>query len=86
MAHTKASGVTKGNRDSNPKNRGIKLYSGQKANAGNVIVRQLGSKFNAGTGASMGDDFTVFATASGTVSFTKKLGKTYINVLPETTN
>lgn len=69
MAHTKAQGSVKGNRDSQPKYLGVKLIAGQKAYPGNIIVRQRGTKFFAGSGVSMGRDFTLFATTEGIVSF-----------------
>lgn len=80
MAHTKASGVTKGNRDSKPKNLGVKIFAGQHVSPGNIIVRQRGSKFNAGSGTEMGKDYTVFATITGVVSFTQKQGKSFVTV------
>ena len=81
MAHTKAQGSVKGNRDSRSKRRGVKLYGGQKAEAGNIIVRQQGSKFNPGVGVSMGRDFTLFAIQEGIVAFKKLRGKKYVEVI-----
>ena len=81
MAHTKAQGSVKGNRDSRPKFRGVKLYGGQQALPGNIIVRQVGTKFSAGTGVSMGKDFTLFAVTQGTVQFKTKKGKKFIEVV-----
>ena len=81
MAHTKAQGSVKGNRDSRPKRRGVKMYGGQKALPGNIIVRQKGSKFNAGVGVSTGKDFTLFAIAEGTVTFKTLRGKKYVEVI-----
>lgn len=81
MAHTKAQGSVKGNRDSRPKRRGVKLYGGQKAEAGNIIVRQQGSKFNPGVGVSMGRDFTLFAIQEGIVTFKTLRGKKYVEVI-----
>ncbi len=69
MAHKKGQGSTRNNRDSNPKFRGIKLYGGQAARAGAIIVRQCGTKFFAGNNVSMGRDFTLFATTDGQVKF-----------------
>ena len=80
MAHTKAQGSVKGNRDSVAKRLGVKLYGGQKATAGNIIVRQKGSKFNAGNGVGMGKDFTLFALVDGVVNFKRKLGKKVVEV------
>ncbi|MEK7571958.1 MAG: 50S ribosomal protein L27 [Patescibacteria group bacterium] len=81
MAHTKAQGSVKGNRDSRPKNRGVKRYGGQKVTPGNIIVRQVGNKFFAGTGVSMGKDFTLFAIKEGIVQFKTLRGKQYIEVI-----
>jgi large subunit ribosomal protein L27 len=81
MAHTKAQGSVKGNRDSRPKRRGIKLYSGQVAKPGSILVRQKGTKFAAGDGVMMGRDFTLFAVKDGKVNFKTLKGKKYIEVL-----
>lgn len=72
MSHVKAGGSTKNLRDSNPKYLGTKLYTGQKAKAGSVIVRQRGSKIIAGDNVRMGKDHTLFAVKEGTVKFTTK--------------
>jgi large subunit ribosomal protein L27 len=69
MAHKKGQGSTKNGRDSNPKYRGVKLYSGQIATTGSIIVRQCGTKFFAGKNVGMGRDFTLFATADGHIQF-----------------
>lgn len=69
MAHRKAGGTARNLRDSNPKYLGTKLYAGQKAKAGSVIVRQRGSKILAGKNTSTGKDHTIFALQEGTVSF-----------------
>jgi len=68
MAHKKGQGSTRNGRDSNPQYRGFKLYGGQSAKAGSIIVRQCGTKFFAGRNVGMGKDYTLFATANGTVS------------------
>lgn len=81
MAHTKAQGSVKGNRDSRPKRRGVKVYGGSKVTPGNIIVRQKGSVFNAGTGVSMGKDFTLFAVSEGVVNFKNLKGKKVIEVI-----
>jgi large subunit ribosomal protein L27 len=80
MAHTKAGGSTKGNRDSVAKRLGVKLYGGQKAINGNIIVRQKGSKFHAGKGAKMGKDFTIYAIQAGIVNFIMYKGKKFVEV------
>lgn len=81
MAHTKAQGSVKGNRDSVAKRLGVKLFGGQKADKGNIIVRQKGTRFFAGNGVSMGRDFTLFAVEDGTVRFKKKQGKKFVEVV-----
>ena len=81
MAHTKSQGATKGNRDSKGKRLGVKIYGGQKANAGNILVRQKGTKIHPGAGVKMGRDFTIYAMLEGTVTFTRHQAKQVINVL-----
>jgi large subunit ribosomal protein L27 len=81
MAHTKAQGAVKGNRDSRAKRLGVKIYGGQKAAAGNIIVRQKGTKVRAGKGVSMGKDFTLFSVTEGTVTFKTLKGKKFVEVL-----
>lgn len=80
MAHTKAQGSVKGNRDSISKRLGIKLYAGQKAYKGNIIARQRGTKFFGGEGVSMGRDFTLFAVKDGVVRFKNSLGKKIVEI------
>jgi large subunit ribosomal protein L27 len=81
MAHTKAQGAVKGNRDSIAKRLGVKVYGGQNAIAGNILVRQKGTKFHAGKNVSMGKDYTLFALAAGKVLFKKLYGKKIVEVL-----
>ena len=81
MAHTKAQGSVKGNRDSIAKRLGIKLYGGQKAKAGNIIARQKGTNFFPGIGVSMGRDFTLFAMQGGTVRFKTLKGRRIVQVI-----
>ncbi len=69
MAHKKAGGSTRNGRDSESKRLGVKLYGGQQAIAGNIIVRQRGTHFHAGVNVGIGKDHTLFATANGKVSF-----------------
>ncbi len=83
MAHVKAGGTAKGNKDSVSKRLGVKMYGGQVASPGNVLVRQKGTKVNPGEGVMMGRDFTLFAVASGLVKFHTRLGKQFISVLPQ---
>ena len=69
MAHKKGQGSTRNGRDSNPQYRGVKLYGGQAAKAGSIIVRQCGTKFFPGNNVQMGRDNTLFATAEGMICF-----------------
>lgn len=80
MAHTKAQGSVKGNRDSIAKRLGVKVYGGEKVIPGNIIVRQKGTKFFAGDNVRMGKDFTLFAVSSGIVNFKTKKGKKFVEV------
>ncbi len=81
MAHTKAQGAVKGNRDSRAKRLGVKIYGGQKASAGHIIIRQRGTKVHPGKGVSMGKDNTLFSIIEGTVNFKMKKGKKFVEVL-----
>ncbi|NRB02812.1 MAG: 50S ribosomal protein L27 [Rhodobacteraceae bacterium] len=83
MAHKKAGGSSRNGRDSAGRRLGVKLYGGQAAIPGNIIVRQRGTKFWPGEGVGMGKDHTIFATVPGAVNFRKGLkGRTFISVLP----
>lgn len=85
MAHKKAGGSSRNGRDSAGRRLGVKLYGGQSAASGNIIVRQRGTKFWPGEGVGMGRDHTIFATAEGNVTYRKGLkGRTFISVLPVT--
>ena len=82
MAHKKAGGSTRNGRDSNPKMLGVKMFGGQSVTAGNIIVRQRGTEFHAGTNVGMGRDHTLFATADGVSKFEVKgqFGRRYVRV------
>lgn len=84
MAHKKAGGSTRNGRDSQSKRLGVKKYGGQLVTAGNILVRQRGTKFHPGVNVGCGRDHTLFATADGHVSFAVKgpLGRQYVNVTP----
>jgi large subunit ribosomal protein L27 len=83
MAHKKGVGSTDNGRDSNAKRLGVKIYGGQHAIAGNIIVRQRGTKFHPGDNVGMGKDFTIFSLIEGEVNFTKKRkNRTFISVIP----
>lgn len=83
MAHKKAGGSSRNGRDSAGRRLGVKLYGGQVAIPGNIILRQRGTKMWPGEGVGMGKDHTIFATVQGAVTFHKGLkGRTFISVLP----
>jgi len=87
MAHKKGVGSTDNGRDSNPKYLGVKLFGGQYAKAGNIIVRQRGTKFHPGQNVGMGKDHTLHALVNGTVEYRKRrLNRTFINVIPDMNN
>jgi large subunit ribosomal protein L27 len=71
MAHKKAGGSTKNGRDSNPKWLGVKRFGGQQVKAGNILIRQRGTKFRAGDYVGVGKDHTLYALANGKVKFKK---------------
>ena len=81
MAHKKGGGTTTKNRDSAGKRLGVKVYGGQVAKSGNIIVRQRGTKIYPGIGVMLGRDHTIFATSKGLVKFRQKLGKKFVDVL-----
>jgi large subunit ribosomal protein L27 len=72
MAHKKAGGSTRNGRDSESKRLGVKIYGGQVVNAGNIIVRQRGTKFHPGANVGCGKDHTLFAKSDGVVQFQVK--------------
>jgi large subunit ribosomal protein L27 len=81
MAHKKAGGSSRNGRDSNAKRLGVKLFGGQEAIAGNIIVRQRGTRVWPGTNVGLGRDHTLFATADGRVEFHEgKQGRRYVSV------
>lgn len=81
MAHKKAGGSSRNGRDSEGRRLGVKLFGGQHAVPGNILVRQRGTKFHPGQNVGMGRDHTLFALIEGKVSFaTKKQGRTYVSV------
>ncbi len=69
MAHKKGQGSSRNGRDSNAQRRGVKKFGGQRVQPGNILVRQLGTKFHPGLNVGMGNDYTLFALAEGTVQF-----------------
>jgi len=86
MAHKKGVGSSDNGRDSKSKRLGVKLFGGQTATAGNILIRQRGTKFHPGRNVGMGKDFTLYALTDGTVTFqTKKRDRTYVNVTNDVT-
>lgn len=83
MAHVKAGGTAAGNKDSVSKRLGVKIYGGQYAQNGSIIIRQKGTKYHPGTGVDMGKDYTIFATTDGKVAFSTKHDKPVVSVLPQ---
>jgi large subunit ribosomal protein L27 len=86
MAHKKAGGSSRNGRDSAGQRRGVKRFGGQPVLAGNIIVRQLGTKVHPGRGVGLGRDFTIYATCDGVVKFEKYVRKnrvlTRVHVIP----
>ncbi len=83
MAHKKGVGSSKNGRESESKRLGVKLFGGQVAKAGNIIVRQRGTAHNPGANVGLGKDHTLFALVAGTVAFAKKQnGKSYVSIIP----
>ena len=84
MAHKKGVGSSENGRDSHSKRLGVKLFGGEVARAGNIIIRQRGTKFHPGENVGLGRDFTIFALADGTVQFRKaRKDRTIVSVVPE---
>lgn len=81
MAHKKGQGSSRNGRDSNPKYRGIKLYGGQYAKAGSIIVRQCGTRWKPGKNVGVGNDYTLFALKSGHIKFDRNGSR--VNVVEE---
>ena len=81
MAHKKGLGSSKNGRDSNPKYLGVKMFDGQAAAPGNIIVRQRGTKFRPGPGTEIGRDDSIFAVTTGTVSFRTSGERRFVSVL-----
>ena len=84
MAHKKGLGSSKNGRDSQPKFLGVKMFDGQAAIPGNIIVRQRGTRFNPGPGTQLGRDHTIFAVRTGTVAFRTSGDRRFVSVVAET--
>jgi len=82
MAHKKGLGSSKNGRDSNSQRLGVKKFGGESVKAGNILVRQRGTKFIPGKNVGLGKDYTIFALIDGKVKFTDKQGRKILNVVP----
>jgi large subunit ribosomal protein L27 len=83
MAHKKAGGSSRNGRDTAGRRLGVKKFGGEQVLAGNIIIRQRGTKWHPGTGVGLGTDHTIFALVPGTVTYrTKANAKVYVSVLP----
>ena len=86
MAHKKGVGSSENGRDSHSKRLGVKLFGGEIARAGNILVRQRGTKYHPGENVGQGRDFTLFALADGTVEFKRtRKDRMYVSILPTVT-
>ncbi|MGB3697358.1 MAG: 50S ribosomal protein L27 [Gordonia sp. (in: high G+C Gram-positive bacteria)] len=83
MAHKKGASSSRNGRDSNAQRLGVKRFGGQTVNAGEILVRQRGTKFHPGIGVGRGKDDTLFALAAGAVKFDVKRGRKTVNIVPE---
>ncbi len=82
MAHKKAGGSSKNGRDSIGQRRGVKRFGGQFVKAGNILVRQLGTKFHPGRNVGLGKDYTLFALTDGVVKFETRRNRKLVSVYP----
>ena len=84
MAHKKAGGSTRNGRDSESKRLGVKRYGGEQVRAGNIIVRQRGTRFHSGVNTGLGKDHTIFATTDGKVQFVQRgpNNRKFVDILP----
>ncbi|MCY1159207.1 MAG: ribosomal protein [Citricoccus sp.] len=82
MAHKKAGSSSKNGRDSNPQFLGVKRFGGQAVNAGEILVRQRGTKFHPGANVGIGKDDTLFALSAGAVEYGNRRGRKVVNIVP----
>ncbi|WP_199434955.1 50S ribosomal protein L27 [Qaidamihabitans albus] len=82
MAHKKGASSSRNGRDSNPQYLGVKRFGGQVVSAGEILVRQRGTKFHPGVNVGRGGDDTLFALAGGSVEFGSKRGRKTVNIVP----
>jgi len=83
MAHKKSGGSSRNGRDSHGQRRGVKIYAGQIAKGGAILVRQCGTKIHPGENVGCGRDFSLYAKIGGKVTYTERLNRTYANVIAE---
>ncbi len=83
MAHKKGLGSSRNGRDSNAQRLGVKMFSGEKVNGGEIIVRQRGTRFRPGEGAGIGKDDTIFAKRAGTIEFTQNARGRKVTIVPD---
>ncbi len=84
MAHKKGEGSVKNGRDSQSKRLGVKIFGGQPAIAGNIVIRQRGTQYHPGKNIGVGKDFTLFALVDGMVEFKKgRLDRTFVSIIPQ---
>jgi large subunit ribosomal protein L27 len=82
MAHKKGASSSRNGRDSNAQRLGVKRFGGQSVNAGEILVRQRGTKFHPGAGVGRGDDDTLFALIEGNVAFGERRGRKTVSIVP----
>jgi len=82
MAHKKGQGSSRNGRDSNSQRRGVKIFAGQRVQAGNILVRQLGTRIRPGRGVGCGRDYTLFALTDGVVHYGRSRGKVVASIEP----
>ncbi len=83
MSHKKGQGSSRNGRDSNGQRRGMKVFGGQRVRAGNILVRQVGTRIHPGRGVGLGKDFTLFALADGVVQYGKSKGRVVARIEPQ---
>ncbi len=81
MAHVKSGGATRQQGNRRGRRLGVKLFGGEKVKVGNILVRQNGTRFHAGTGVKVGRDFTLYAVSDGVIKFIRRLGRQFISVI-----
>ncbi|MGI9431580.1 MAG: 50S ribosomal protein L27 [Myxococcota bacterium] len=83
MSHKKGQGSSRNGRDSNGQRRGMKMFGGQNVRAGNILVRQLGTRIHPGRGVGLGRDYTLFALTDGVVHYGKSKGRVVARIEPQ---